>query len=86
MKHQSVVASHAPPSGDLAHNPGMCRRLGIKLATLWSAGWHSVHSATPARAGYYILFHMPWKKLTQLLLFFFIITLSTASVFFPPFS
>ena len=23
-KHQSVVASHAPPTGDLAHNPGMC--------------------------------------------------------------
>ena len=23
-KHQCVVASHAPPSGDLAHSPGMC--------------------------------------------------------------
>ena len=23
-KHQSVVASHRPPTGDLAHNPGMC--------------------------------------------------------------
>ena len=23
-KHQCVVASHAPPTGDLAHNPGMC--------------------------------------------------------------
>ena len=23
-KHQCVVASHAPPSGDLARNPGMC--------------------------------------------------------------
>ena len=22
--HQSVVASHPPPTGDLAHNPGMC--------------------------------------------------------------
>ena len=22
-KHQCVVASHAPPAGDLAHNPGM---------------------------------------------------------------
>ena len=22
--HQCVVASHAPPTGDLAHNPGMC--------------------------------------------------------------
>ena len=23
-KHQCVVASHAPPTGDLAHNPGIC--------------------------------------------------------------
>ena len=23
-KHQCVVASHMPPAGDLAHNPGMC--------------------------------------------------------------
>ena len=23
-KHQCVVASCAPPTGDLAHNPGMC--------------------------------------------------------------
>ena len=23
-KHQSVVAFHAPPTGDQAHNPGMC--------------------------------------------------------------
>ena len=23
-KHQGVVASHVAPTGDLAHNPGMC--------------------------------------------------------------
>ena len=23
-KHECVVASHAPPNGDLTHNPGMC--------------------------------------------------------------
>ena len=23
-KHQCVVASHVPPTGDLAHNPGTC--------------------------------------------------------------
>ena len=23
-KHRRVVASHASPAGDLAHNPGMC--------------------------------------------------------------
>ena len=33
-KHQCVVASHTPPTGDLACNPGMCLRLGIEPATL----------------------------------------------------
>ena len=33
-KRQCVVASHAPPCGDLAGNPGMCPRLGIEPATL----------------------------------------------------
>ena len=32
-KHQCVVASHTPRTGDLACNPGMCPRLGIKPAT-----------------------------------------------------
>ena len=42
-KHQCVVASCAPPTGDLAHNPGMCRRLGMEWVTLWFAGWYSIH-------------------------------------------
>ena len=42
-KHQCVVASHAPPTGDLAQNPGICPRLGIELATLWFTGRHSIH-------------------------------------------
>ena len=42
-KHQYVVASSTPPTGDLAHNPGMWPRLGIKPLTLWFAGWHSIH-------------------------------------------
>ena len=41
--HQCVVASQAPPTGDLAHNPGMCPRLGIEPATLWFAGWRSIY-------------------------------------------
>ena len=28
-KHQCVVASHASPTGDLAHNPGMCPDLEL---------------------------------------------------------
>ena len=32
-KHQCVV-SHVLPTGYLAHNPGMCPKLGIKPATL----------------------------------------------------
>ena len=42
-KHQCVVASGAPPTEDLAHNPGMYPRLGIEPATFCFAGWHSVH-------------------------------------------
>ena len=33
-KHQCVVASRMPPTGDLVCNPGMCPRLGIQPATL----------------------------------------------------
>ena len=32
-KHQCVVASRTPPTGDLACNPSMFPRLGIELAT-----------------------------------------------------
>ena len=32
-KYQCVVASHMPPTGDLACNPGMCPRLGIEPST-----------------------------------------------------
>ena len=42
-KHQCVVASHVPPIGDLAHNPGMCPDWESNLATHWFAGQHSIH-------------------------------------------
>ena len=42
-KHQCVVASHVPPTEVMAHNPGMCPRLGIELVTLWFTGQHSIH-------------------------------------------
>ena len=50
-KHQCVVAFHAPPphqgpGPQTRHTP----RLGIKLATRWFTGRHSIHWATPARA------------------------------------
>ena len=34
QKHQCVAASHVPPTGDLARNPGMCPRLGTEPVTL----------------------------------------------------
>ena len=49
-KYQCVVASHVPPPGDLAYNPGMCPSLGIELDTLLVTDWHLIHWATPARA------------------------------------
>ena len=55
-KHQCMVASHTPPPRNVAcHN--MYPRLGIELATLWLAGRHSIHWATPARAGMKSLTH-----------------------------
>ena len=42
-KHQRVVASCTPPTGDLACNPGMCPRLGIELVTLCFTGPRSIH-------------------------------------------
>ena len=48
-KHQHMVASHAPPTGDLGHNPDMCPRLGIKPAILWfaKAGALSIETQEP---------------------------------------
>ena len=40
---QCVVASRLPLTGDVAHNPGMCPRLGITPATLWFVDQCSVH-------------------------------------------
>ena len=40
-KHQRVVASCVPPTGDLAHNPGMCK--GVDLVTPWFPGQYSIH-------------------------------------------
>ena len=49
-KHQHAVASHTPPTGDLARNPGMCPDWESNLQLFGFAGWHSIHWATPARA------------------------------------
>ena len=36
-KHQCVVASCMPPTGDLASSPGMCSDWKLKRMTLWFA-------------------------------------------------
>ena len=43
QKHQCVVASRAPPNGDLAHNPGTCPDWEWNW---WSFGQRSVHCRT----------------------------------------
>ena len=48
-KHQCVVASRAPPTGGPGPHPRHVPWLGIEPATLWFAGRHSIHWATPAR-------------------------------------
>ena len=42
-KQKFVVSSRAPPTGDMAYNPGMRPTLGIKLVILWLTGWHSTY-------------------------------------------
>ena len=52
-KHQCVVASHAPPTGDLALNPGMCPD--------WESNWRpfgsqaGAQSTEPHKPGPYFL-------------------------------
>ena len=48
-KYQCMVAFHAPPSGDLAHDPGT----GLDWEPTSHpvvAGRHAIHGSTPARA------------------------------------
>ena len=45
-------------------------RLGIELATLWFAGWHSIHWATPARARGVILISVNSATIQKILLKF----------------
>ena len=48
-KHRYLVASHVPPTGDVAHNPGMCPD--------WKSNWQpfgsqaSTHSTEPHQPG-----------------------------------
>ena len=55
-KHQCVLASHIPPTEDLAHNPGMCPD--------WESNWRpfgsqaSVQSTEP---------HQPGLKINKIL-------------------
>ena len=52
-KHQCVVASHTPPTGNLACNPGMCPDWESRQQLFGSQAQAqcSIHWATPARAG-----------------------------------
>ena len=49
-KHQYMVASCTPPTGDLAPQPRHVPWLGIKAVTLWFPNHHSIHWATLARS------------------------------------
>ena len=49
-KYQCVVASHIPPTGDLAHNPGMCPDWELNW---WPFGLQaSAQSTEPDQPGY----------------------------------
>ena len=49
-KHQCVVASCRPPSGDLARNPGMCPDRDLNQRSFGLQTGAQIHCATSARA------------------------------------
>ena len=49
------------PYGGPGPQPRHVPWLGIKLETLWFAGWHSIHWATPARATFLIFISDLWE-------------------------
>ena len=53
-KHQCVVASCMPPTGDMALYPGMCLRLGIEQVTLWLSGWQALCPLSHTHQGNFI--------------------------------
>ena len=54
-KHQCVVASHLPPTGDLAHNPGTCSDWELNQ---WLFGLQaSTQSTEPHQPGPYLFFN-----------------------------
>ena len=62
-KHQCVVGSRVSPTGDLAGpQPRHVLWLGIQPVTLWFAGWHSIHWATPARAILSYFLYTVWGR------------------------
>ena len=68
-KHQYVLASHAPPSGDLAYNPGLCPDWGIRLLTLWFAA--VAQSTEPHWPGHvcviiFVFLYLYWTHVCQL--------------------
>ena len=58
-KHQCVVVSRAPPTGDLAHNPGMCPD--------WESNWQpfasqsSTQSTEPHQPGQVSIHSLKWN-------------------------
>ena len=60
--------SHAPYRGP-GPQPRHVPWLGIELTTLWLAGWHTIHWATPARARSFSLTQI-WSFLRVIILTF----------------
>ena len=71
-KHQCVVASHAPRTGDLAHNPGMCPDWeSNQRPTSLQAGTQSTEPQQPGLQQLYtasitiLILHVePWRPKT----------------------
>ena len=54
-KHQCVVASHMPPTGDLVRNPGMCSDWELNQQPVGSKA--STHATEPPARIKYTIFY-----------------------------
>ena len=63
-KHQYVVTSHTPPTGDLACNPGMCPDWELNQRPFDSKA--GTQSTEPHQPGLHSIFQGAWKSGFQL--------------------
>ena len=81
-KHQCVVASSTPSTGDLSRNPGMCPDGNQTSDPFCFIGRRSIHWAPPARADCFssLTFQLPLPIWKLCILFFILLVMTLTSL------